>query len=65
MSNDLVKWRLNVHSKEFHVKKELTLARTCSIPFSMFPHSHVMLFWNFEFAEETSQTDAWTVGIVT
>ena len=47
ISNDLVKWRRNVHSKEFHVKKGLTLARTCLIPFSMFPYIHVMLFLNF------------------
>ena len=53
MSNHLVKCRRNVHSKEFHVKKGLTLARTCSIPFSMFPDIYVMLFFNLKFAEET------------
>ena len=57
--------RRYVHSKEFHVKKGLTLARTRSIPFSMFPYIYVMLFLNFGFAEETLHTDVWTIGIVT
>ena len=65
MSNHLVKCRRNVHSKEFHVKKGLTLARTCSIPFSMFPDIYIMLFFNLKFAEETLYTDVWTIGIVT
>ena len=60
MSNHLVKCRRFIHSKQFHVKKKLTLARTCSIPFSMFPYIYVMLFLNFEFADETLQTDVWT-----
>ena len=68
MSNDLVKCstknitcRQYVHSKEFHVKKRLTLAKICSTPVSMFPCIYVMLLLNFEFAEETSHTDVWTI----
>ena len=56
--------RRSVHSKEFHVekRKRLTLARTFSILFSTFPYIYVMLSLNFEFAEETLQTDVWTIG---
>ena len=61
MSNHLVKCR----RFEFRVKQELTLVRTCSIPFSMFPYVYVMLFLNFEFAEGKLHTDVWTIGIVT
>ena len=46
-------------------KKGLNLARTCSTLFSIFPYIYVMIFLNFEFAEETLHTDVWTIGNVT
>ena len=69
MLNDLLKCstqkcitcRQYVHSKEFHAKKRLTLARTCSTPVSMFPYIYVMLSVNFQFADETPHTDVWTI----
>ena len=71
MSNDLVKCStqkcitsrhyVHMQSKEFHVKKRLTLARTCSRSVSMSPYLYVTLSLNFQFAEQKSHTDVWTI----
>ena len=37
------------------------MATTCSTPVPMFSYIYVMLFLNFEFAEETSRIDVWTI----
>ena len=72
ISNDLVKCStqkcitsrqyVHMHSKEFHVKKRLTLVRTCSRPVSMFPYIYVTISSNFQFTEQTSHTDVWTIA---
>ena len=61
-----VKNVLHDHSKEFQPKKKTEIGQDLlNTIFSMFPYIYVIIFLNFEFAEETLHTDIWTIGNVT
>ena len=65
VKNELHVDEMTIATNSNQKRKGLNLARTCSTPFSIFPSIYVLIFLNFEFAEETLHTDVWTIGNAT